>query len=285
MNEKIVVVGAGTMGSGIAQVAAEGGFTVIIVDTTQEFLDRGLGNIKNFIGRKVAKGTLTKEQSDDILSRISTSTDMEKAVDGAVMVVEAVFENVDLKQQIFTRLDKACPANVILASNTSTIRISTLASVTSHPERVIGTHYFSPVPLMRLVEVISGDKTSNDIAKATLELCKRFGKTPILVKDIPGFIVNRFLCLIYNESCNMILNGSAGAEEIDQAMKLGCNWPMGPNEIMDLAGVDVCGFAMDAMYAMTGEERYKTSPLFKQMIAEKRLGRKTGKGFYDYGKK
>lgn len=285
MNNKIVVIGAGTMGSGIAQVAAEGGFTVVIVDTTQEFLDRGVGNIKNFIGRKVAKGTLTKEQSDDIFSRISTETEMEKAVDGAVMVVEAVFENVDLKQQIFTRLDKVCPANVILASNTSTIRISTLASVTQSPERVIGTHYFSPVPLMRLVEVISGDKTSNEIARATLELCKKFGKTPILVKDIPGFIVNRFLCLIYNESCNMILNGSAGAEEIDQAMKLGCNWPMGPNEIMDLAGVDVCGFAMDAMYQMTGEERYKTSPLFTKMIAENRLGRKTGKGFYDYGKK
>ena len=285
MSDKIVVVGAGTMGSGIAQVAAEGGLTVKIVDTAQDFLDRGIGNIKNFIGRKVAKGTLTQAQSDDILSRISTETDMETAVEGAVMVVEAVFENVDLKQQIFKRLDKACPSNVILASNTSTIRISSLASVTANPERVIGTHYFSPVPLMRLVEVISGDKTSSDTAKATLELCKKFGKTPILVKDIPGFIVNRFLCLIYNESCNMILNGSAGAEEIDQAMKLGCNWPMGPNEIMDLAGVDVCGFAMDAMYEMTGEERYKTSPLFKQMIEENRLGRKTGKGFYDYTKK
>lgn len=285
MSDKLVVIGAGTMGSGIAQVAAEGGFTVAIVDTTQEFLDRGLGNIKNFIGRKVAKGTLTQEQSDDILSRISVSTDMETAVKEAVMVVEAVFENVGLKQEIFRKLDAICPKNVILASNTSTIRISSLASVTSSPERVIGTHYFSPVPLMRLVEVISSDKTSNDTAKATVELCKKFGKTPILVKDIPGFIVNRFLCLIYNESCNMILNGSAGAEEIDQAMKLGCNWPMGPNEIMDLAGVDVCGFAMEAMYAMTGEERYNPSPLFKKMIDAQQLGRKTGKGFYDYKKK
>jgi 3-hydroxybutyryl-CoA dehydrogenase len=285
MSDKVVVVGAGTMGAGIAQVAAEGGFTVTIVDTTKEFLDRGFENIKNFIGRKVTKGTLTQAQSDDILSRISVSTDMDAAVKDAGMVVEAVFENVDLKQGIFKKLDAICPKNVILASNTSTIRISTLASVTSNPERVIGTHYFSPVPLMRLVEVISSDKTSKETVKTTIKLCKKFGKTPILVNDIPGFIVNRFLCLIYNESCNMILNGSAGAEEVDQAMKLGCNWPMGPNEIMDLAGIDVCGFAMNAMYEMTGEERYKPSPLFKKMIDGKQLGRKTGKGFYDYGKK
>jgi len=284
MSEKIAVVGAGTMGSGIAQVAAEGGFTVVIVDTAQDLLDRGLGTIKNFIGRKVAKGTLTQAQGDEILSRLSTSTAMETAVKGAVMVVEAVFEKVELKQDIFKKLDAACPPEVILASNTSTIPISTLASVTKHPERVIGTHYFSPVPLMRLVEVIRGAETNDKTANKTVELCKAFGKTPIVVKDIPGFIVNRFLCLIYNESCNMILNGSASAEDIDKAMKLGCNWPMGPNEIMDLAGVDVCGFAMDAMYAMTGEERYKTSPLFTKMIGEKKLGRKTGEGFYNYKK-
>lgn len=284
MSEKIVVVGAGTMGSGIAQVAAEGGCIVTLVDTTQEFVDRGMGNINKFIARKVTKGKLTQDQSDEILARISLSTDMEGAARDAVMVVEAVYENVELKQQIFKILDGVCPEDVILASNTSTIQISTLAEATIHPERVIGTHYFSPVPLMKLVEVISGEKTSVGIAKRTVELCRKFGKMPIPVKDIPGFIVNRFLCLIYNESCNMILNGSASAEEIDQAMKLGCNWPMGPNEIMDLAGVDVCGFAMDAMYAMTGEERYKTSPLFKQMISENKLGRKTGKGFYDYSK-
>lgn len=285
MSEKVAVIGAGTMGSGIAQVAAEGGFTVVIVDTAQDFLDRGLGTIKNFIGRKVTKGTLTQAKGDEILSRLSTSTNMEEAVKGAVMVVEAVFEKVELKQDIFKRLDAVCPPDVILASNTSTIPISTLASVTKNPERVIGTHYFSPVPLMRLVEVIRGAKTNDKTAEKTVELCKAFGKTPIVVKDIPGFIVNRFLCLIYNESCNMILNGSASAEDIDKAMKLGCNWPMGPNEIMDLAGVDVCGFAMDAMYAMTGEERYKTSPLFTKMIAEKKLGRKTGQGFYEHKKK
>ena len=285
MSDKIVVIGAGTMGSGIAQVAVEGGFNVTLVDTAQEFLGRGISNIKNFIGRKVSKGTLTQAQADDILSRLTSTTDMNDAVKNAVMVIEAVFENLELKQEIFRKLDAICPANVILASNTSTIRISTLAAVTSHPERVIGTHFFSPVPAMKLVEVISGEKTVGGTEKVATDVCRKFGKTPILVKDIPGFIVNRFLCLIYNESCNMILNGSASAEDIDQAMKLGCNWPMGPNEIMDLAGVDVCGNAMKAMYEMTGEERYKPSPLFKTMMDENRLGRKTGRGFYEHGKK
>lgn len=285
MSDKIIVIGAGTMGAGIAQVAAEGGFNVTIVDTTQEFADRGLSTIKNFISRKVGKGKLTQAQADEILSRLSSSTDMNKAVKEAVMVIEAVFENLELKQDIFRKLDDICPSNVILSSNTSTIRISTLASVTAHPERVIGTHFFSPVPAMKLVEVISGDRTAADTAKTAVDICKKFGKTPILVKDIPGFIVNRFLCLIYNESCNMILNGSASADDIDLAMKLGCNWPMGPNEIMDLAGVDVCGNAMEAMYEMTSEERYKPSPLFKTMIDENKVGRKTGKGFYNYGKK
>jgi len=285
MSDKIVVIGAGTMGSGIAQVAVEGGFNVILVDTGQEFLDRGISNIKNFIGRKVGKGALTQAQADEILSRLTSTTDMNAAVKDAVMVIEAVFENLELKQEIFRKLDFVCPANIILASNTSTIRIASLASVTSHPERVIGTHFFSPVPAMKLVEVISGKETAKNTEKTATDICRKFGKTPILVKDIPGFIVNRFLCLIYNESCNMILNGSASAEDIDSAMKLGCNWPMGPNEIMDLAGVDVCGNAMKVMYEMTGEERYKPSALFKTLMDENRLGRKTGKGFYDHGKK
>jgi len=285
MKNKVAVIGIGTMGSGIAQVAAESGFSVHIVDTSKDILERGLGNIKNFIMKKVTKGSISKDKADEIISRLFVSTDLENAVKDAEMVVEAVFEKVELKQEIFRKLDAMCSADVILASNTSTIPISRLASVTKKPERVIGTHYFSPVPLMRLVEVIRAEKTTDEITQRTVEICKKFGKTPIVVKDVPGFIVNRFLCLIYNESCNMIYNGIATAEDIDQAMKLGCNWPMGPNEIMDLAGVDVCGFAMEAMYEMTGEDRYKPSPLFKKMIEENRLGRKTGKGFYNYENK
>jgi 3-hydroxybutyryl-CoA dehydrogenase len=285
MNKKITVIGAGTMGSGIAQIAAEAGFDVTIVDTDQKFIDRGIGGIGKFLERKAAKGTISKEQMGQSLSRLKGTTDMKAGVEGAVMVVEAVFEKLEIKKDIFAKLDGLCPADVILASNTSTLSITEIAAVTDNPGRVIGTHYFSPVPLMKLVEVIRGEKTIDAVAEKTVGFCKQFGKIPIVVKDIPGFIVNRFLCLLYNESANMIHNGAASAEAIDQAMKLGCNWPMGPNEIMDLAGVDVCYFAIDAMYQMTGHEGYKPSPLFKKMLDENRLGRKTGRGFYGYEKK
>ena len=285
MSEKITVIGSGTMGSGIAQIAVEAGFQVNLVDTQQEFVDRGVANIHKFLGKKVDKGKLSRSQCDEILSNLSGTTDMAKACENAVMIVEAVFENFDLKKEIFTKLDALCPPNVILASNTSTLSITSIAAVTKHPERVIGTHYFSPVPAMRLVEVIRGKETSDATAGKTVEMCRTFGKTPIVVKDIPGFIVNRFLCLIYNEAANMIERGDAGAEDIDQAMKLGCNWPMGITEIIDLAGVDVCANAIDAMYQMTGEERYLPSPLFAKMLAEKKLGRKTGEGFYKYDSK
>jgi len=284
MSKKIAVIGAGTMGSGIAQIAVEAGFRVNLVDMEQGFLDRGLNNIRKFVGKKVEKGKLTQAQCDDIFSRLTGTTDMKEAVEGAVMVVEAVFEKFELKKDIFQKLDALCPPDVILASNTSTLSITNLAAATKNPARVIGTHYFSPVPAMRLVEVIRGKETSDATADKTVELCKKFGKTPIVVKDIPGFIVNRFLCLLYNEAANMIENGSASAEDIDMAMKLGCNWPMGITEIIDLAGVDVCAFAIEAMYDMTGEDRYKLSPLFEEMMAQKKLGRKTGEGFYKYNK-
>jgi 3-hydroxybutyryl-CoA dehydrogenase len=285
MTEKIVVIGAGTMGSGIAQIAVEAGFQVVLLDTEQRFVDRGMDGIKKFLERKVAKGTYTPEQGRDMGSRLSGMTDMKEAVLGAVMVVEAVFENIDVKKDIFKTLDALCPEETILASNTSTLSISLIASATSKPSRVIGTHYFSPVPLMRLVEVIRGNETSDATADKTVALCKRFGKTPIVVKDIPGFIVNRFLCLLYNEAANMVEKGLASAQDIDTALKLGCNWPMGVVEIMDMAGVDVVLFALEAMYAMTGEERYKPSPLFRTMVQENRLGRKTCGGFYEGDKK
>lgn len=285
MAEKIAVIGSGTMGAGIAQVAVEAGFVVTLVDTQKEFVDRGIANIKKFVSKKVEKGKLTPSQFDEILSRLSGTTDTASAVKDAVMVVEAVFEKFELKKEVFQKLDALCPPNVILASNTSTLSISSIAAVTRHPERVIGTHYFSPVPAMRLVEVIRGKATGDATANKTVELCRKFGKTPIVVKDIPGFIVNRFLCLIYNEAADMIHRGDSTAQDIDQAMKLGCNWPMGITEIIDLAGVDVCANAIEAMYSMTGEERYKPSPLFAKMLTEKKLGRKTGEGFYKYENK
>jgi 3-hydroxybutyryl-CoA dehydrogenase len=282
MADKVTVIGAGTMGSGIAQVALEAGFQVILVDTEARFFERGIDSIRKFIARKAEKGKITQDQYSETVSRLSGTTDIAKAVTGAVMVVEAVFESLDLKKDIFRKIDAACGRDTVMASNTSTLSISKIASAVTKPDRVIGTHYFSPVPLMRLVEVIRGAETSDDTVNRTMDLCRKFGKTPVIVKDIPGFIVNRFLCLLYNEAANMIHDGIAKPEEIDTALKLGCNWPMGVNEIMDLAGVDVCGLAMEAMYEMTGEERYKPSPLFRKMMAENRLGRKSGKGFYEY---
>jgi len=285
MAEKIAVIGSGTMGSGIAQVALEAGFQVNLVDTEQGFIDRGIANIRKFLGKKVEKGKIDQTRCEEMLLRLSGTTDMAQAVKGVVMVVEAVFEKFELKKEIFQKLDAFCPAEIILASNTSTLSITSIAAVTKNPQRVIGTHYFSPVPAMRLVEVIRGKETSDATADRTVDICRKFGKTPIVVKDIPGFIVNRFLCLIYNEAADMIYRGDSTAQDIDQAMKLGCNWPMGITEIIDLAGVDVCANAIEAMFRMTGEDRYKPSPLFEKMLAAKKLGRKTGEGFYKYDNK
>ncbi|MGH1491456.1 MAG: 3-hydroxyacyl-CoA dehydrogenase family protein [Acidimicrobiales bacterium] len=281
-SKQIAVVGAGTMGAGIAQIAVEAGHRVTLIDTTQEFVDRGLATIAGFLDRKVSKQTLTEDARNEIHSRLQSSTDMEAGVAGAAMVVEAVFENLELKQEIFERLDACTPREVILASNTSTLPISKIALAAKHPERVIGTHYFSPVPLMRLVEVVRGEQTIDLVAEQTVALCESFGKTPILIQDVPGFIVNRFLCLLYNEAANLIHSGVAGAEEIDAALKLGCNWPMGVAEIMDLAGVDITLQALTAMHEMTDEERYRPSPLLQEMVADNRLGRKTGQGFYEH---
>jgi 3-hydroxybutyryl-CoA dehydrogenase len=284
MDNKIAVLGAGTMGSGIAQVALEAGFRVNIVDMEKKYIERGIEGIKKFLGRKVEKGTISKEQYEDMVSRVTGNTDTQDAINGATMVVEAVFEKLALKKDIFHKLDSLCPANVILASNTSTLSITEIASATKNPQRVIGTHYFSPVPLMKLVEVVRGKETSDQTTEKTIEICKRFKKTPIVVPDIPGFIVNRFLLLLCNEAANLVYHGIAEPKDIDSALKLGCNWPMGTIEVMDMAGVDVIYLALQAMYKMTGEDRYKPSPMFEILIQQKRLGRKTGKGFYEYNK-
>ena len=284
MIKKLCVIGAGTMGAGIAQVAVEKGVAVTIRDIEERFVEKGLGTIRNFLGKKLEKGKLAKDEHDAILGRLNGTTSMEEAVAGADMVIEAVIEDMALKQKVFAELDKLCPPNVILSSNTSTLSITKIASATKNPGRVLGTHFFSPVPVMRLVEVISGEKTDPKVLQATIDTMTAFGKTPIRAKDVPGFIVNRFLCLLYNEAADQIYKGYATAEDIDLGLKLGSNHPMGPVEIMDMAGVDVVNNALKALYEMTGEERYKPSALFDQMIKENRLGRKTGRGFYDYSK-
>jgi 3-hydroxybutyryl-CoA dehydrogenase len=284
MIQKLCVIGAGTMGAGIAQVAVESGIQTILVDTEERLVKRGTETIKTFIGKKLEKGKLNQSDHDAILGRLRGMTGMEEAVSDADMVIEAVFEDLALKQRIFGQLDRFCSSEAILSSNTSTLSISRIATATKKPERVIGTHFFSPVPLMRLVEVICGDRTDPSIVSATLSFCGVIGKTPIQAKDVPGFIVNRFLCLLYNEAADQILKGYATPQDIDLGLKLGSNHPMGPVEIMDMAGIDVVNNALSALYEMTGDARYKPSPLFAEMIRENRLGRKSGRGFYEYQK-
>ncbi len=282
MIKKLCVIGAGTMGAGIAQVAVENGIETTLRDVEERFVKRGLDTIKSFVGKKLAKGKLNQADHDQILGRLKGVTDMEEAVAGADMVIEAVFEDLTLKRNVFEELDRVCPKETILCSNTSTLSISKIAAATKNPGRVIGTHFFSPAPLMRLVEVICGEQTEESVVSAALAFCEAVGKTPIRAKDVPGFIVNRFLCLLYNEAADQIFKGYATPRDIDLGLKLGSNHPMGPVEIMDMAGIDVVNNALNALYEMTGEERYKPSPLFAEMIRENRLGRKSGRGFYVY---
>ncbi|MGZ3594288.1 MAG: 3-hydroxyacyl-CoA dehydrogenase family protein [Syntrophales bacterium] len=282
MIKKLCVIGAGTMGAGIAQVAVESGIETTLQDVEDRFVQRGLDTIKTFVGKKLEKGRLNQADYDQVLGRLKGTRNMEEALAGADMVIEAVFEDMALKQSVFVELDRRCPKETILSSNTSTLSISRIASVAKNPDRVIGTHFFSPVPLMRLVEVIRGERTTESVVQSVLEFCKAIGKTPILAKDVPGFIVNRFLGLLYNEAADQIYKGYATPQDIDLGLKLGANHPMGPVEIMDMAGVDVVYNALVAMYEMTGEERYRPSPLFEKMIKENRLGRKTKRGFYEY---
>jgi 3-hydroxybutyryl-CoA dehydrogenase len=284
MIKKLCVIGAGTMGAGIAQVVVEKGVEVMMRDVEDRFVEKGLTTIRNFLEKKLEKGKLSAAEHEATLGRLKGTTSMETAAAGADMVIEAVIEDMALKQQVFAELDRLCSPEVILASNTSTLSITKIASATKHPARVLGTHFFSPVPVMKLVEVISGEKTDEKVLKATLDIMIALGKTPIRAKDVPGFIVNRFLCLLYNEAADQIYKGYATAQDIDLGLKLGSNHPMGPVEIMDMAGVDVVNNALKALYEMTGEERYKPSPLFAEMIRENRMGRKTGRGFYDYTK-
>ena len=282
MIKKLLVIGSGTMGAGIAQVAVESGVETVICDVKDEFVERGINTIRTFIGKKLEKGKLSQADHDQIIGRLRGSINIKESAADVDMVIEAVFENMALKQKIFADLDSFCDSRVILASNTSTLSISKIASATKTPGRVIGTHFFSPVPVMRLVEVIRGNQTEPMVVDATLEFCKLIGKTAIIAKDVPGFIVNRLLCLLYNEAADQIYKGYASPEDIDAGMKLGANHPMGTIELMDMVGVDVVNNALIALYEMTGEERYKPSPIFAAMIKKNQLGRKTGKGFYTY---
>lgn len=279
--EKIFVLGAGTMGAGIVQAFAQKGYEVIVRDIKDEFVERGLAGINKNLSKLVSKGKITDEAKEDILSRISGTTDMNLAAD-CDLVVEAAIENMKIKKEIFAELDKICKPETILASNTSSLSITEVASATSRPEKVIGMHFFNPAPVMKLVEIIRGMATSQETFDAVKELSLAIGKDPIEVEEAPGFVVNRILIPMINEASFILQEGIASVEDIDTAMKFGANHPMGPLALGDLIGLDVCLAIMDVLYNETGDTKYRASSTLRKYVRAGWLGRKTGKGFYNY---
>jgi 3-hydroxybutyryl-CoA dehydrogenase len=278
--KNIAVIGAGTMGNGIAHVFAQNGFTVQLIDLNEAQLEKAVATISKNLDRQVAKGTLTEEQKAQTLGNLSTSNSIETGVANAELVVEAATENVDLKLKIFQTLDANAPADCILASNTSSISITKIASVTNRPSQVIGMHFMNPVPVMKLVEVIRGYSTSNEVNDKVFEISKQLGKVPVEVNDYPGFVANRILMPMINEAIYTLFEGVAGVEEIDTVMKLGMGHPMGPLRLADFIGLDVCLAILRVMHDGFGNPKYAPCPLLVNMVAAKKLGDKSGEGFY-----
>jgi 3-hydroxybutyryl-CoA dehydrogenase len=279
--KKIAVVGAGTMGNGIAHTAAMNGFPVTLVEKEQEFLDRGLATISKNLQRGVDKGKMTADEKSEVLGRITGSLDL-SAVRDADIVVEAIIEDYATKAELFRELDAITPASTILASNTSSISITKIAAVTKRPDKVIGMHFMNPVPVMTLVEVIRGIATSDDTWEKVEELAKKMGKTPLPANDYPGFISNRVLMPMINEAIFSLYEGVATRESIDGIMKLGMNHPMGPLTLADFIGLDVCLAILRVLEEGFGDPKYRPCPLLVKMVDAGWLGRKSGKGFYEY---
>ena len=279
--QNIAVLGAGQMGNGITQVAAAAGYNVTMIDIQQEYVDKGLATIERSLGKLVSKERMSQEDADATLARISLSTDRADCAD-CDLVVEAVPEIVDLKTSIFAELDSICKPETILASNTSSISISTIANATNRPDKVIGMHFMNPVPIMKLVEVINGDKTSAQTNAAVIEASQQMGKTALSCNDSPGFISNRILCPMLNEAILALQEGVAEPEAIDGIMKLGMNHPIGPLALSDLIGLDTVLHIMNVLHEGLKQEKYAPAPLLVKMVEEGKLGRKTGQGFYSY---
>lgn len=282
---KIAVIGAGTMGAGIAQTCSQAGFAVAMHDLEERFVEGGFGRIRTPLMKRVERGKMTKEEVDGILANIRGTTNLEEAVAEADVVIEAIIETMEAKKDLLARLDGLCPPEVVFASNTSSLSITEMANATQRADRVVGMHFFNPAPVMKLVEVIRGSETSDETTALALDLSRRLGKEPVEVQESPGFVVNRLLVPMMNEAFNLLLEGVASAEDIDKAMKLGTNMPMGPFELADFTGLDVGLYVMEVLHRETGDPRFRPSPLLRKYVRAGRLGRKTGRGVYDYGGK
>ena len=280
--KNVAVIGAGTMGNGIAHTFAQSGFKVQLIDISEASLKKGINTITNNLDRMIAKEKITEAEKETTLANISTFTSINEGVEYASLVVEAATENVDLKLKIFKQLDEACPEDTILATNTSSISITQIAAVTSRPDMVIGMHFMNPVPIMKLVEIIRGYNTSDEVTKLVMDLSKTLGKIPVEVNDYPGFVANRILMPMLNESIETLYNGVAGVKEIDTVMMLGMAHPMGPLQLADFIGLDVCLSILEVMYDGFKNPKYAPCPLLVNMVRAGKLGVKSGEGFYDY---
>ncbi len=281
--KNVAVIGAGTMGNGIAHVFAQFGYKVNLIDVSQVALDKAIGTIGKNLDRQVAKEAITEDEKNLTLANISTHTSLTSGVVGVDLVVEAATENIDLKLKIFAELDSICAPEVILASNTSSISITKIASVTHRPDKVIGMHFMNPVPVMKLVEIIRGYSTSDEVTQTIMDTSKKLNKVPVEVNDYPGFVANRILMPMINEAIYTLYEGVAGVEEIDTVMKLGMAHPMGPLQLADFIGLDVCLAILHVLYDGFGNQKYAPCPLLVNMVTAGKKGVKTGEGFYSWG--